>query len=133
MKKIIVIEDEGNIRDEIVILLSTSGYSAETISSFDNTVEDIVNHLNQETNSKYRSKTDSTVKAIHGRMRDGYSVDDIKSTISYMVEKWRGTEFEKYLTPDTLFRPSKFEKYYNEWYRSRAPDDEIDDKYKDYQ
>ena len=28
---------------------------------------------------------------------------------------------------------AEFEKYYNEWYRSRAPDDEIDDKYKDYQ
>ena len=42
MKKIIVIEDEENIRDEIVILLSTSGYNAETISSFDNTVEDII-------------------------------------------------------------------------------------------
>ena len=42
MKKILVIEDEENIRDEIEILLSTSGYNAETISSFDNTVEDII-------------------------------------------------------------------------------------------
>ncbi len=42
MKKILVIEDEENIRDEIVILLSTSGYNAETISSFDNTVQDII-------------------------------------------------------------------------------------------
>lgn len=42
MKKILVIEDEENIRDEIVILLSTSGYAAETITSFDNTVEDII-------------------------------------------------------------------------------------------
>ena len=42
MKKILVIEDEENIRDEIVILLSTSGYAAETITSFDNTVQDII-------------------------------------------------------------------------------------------
>ena len=42
MKKILVIEDEENIRDEIVILLSTSGYNVETISSFDNTVQDII-------------------------------------------------------------------------------------------
>ena len=35
MKKILILEDEENIRDEIVILLSTSGYAAETLTSFD--------------------------------------------------------------------------------------------------
>lgn len=42
MKRILVLEDEENIRDEIVILLGTSGYKAETITNFENTVENIL-------------------------------------------------------------------------------------------
>lgn len=42
MKKILILEDEEAIRDELVILLSTSGYSAEGLTSFENSVEDIL-------------------------------------------------------------------------------------------
>lgn len=42
MKKIFILEDEEAIRDELVILLSTSGYSAEGLTSFENSVEDIL-------------------------------------------------------------------------------------------
>ena len=42
MKKILILEDDESIRDEIVILLNTSGYIAETIQKFDNSVEDIL-------------------------------------------------------------------------------------------
>jgi DNA-binding response OmpR family regulator len=42
MKKILVLEDDESIRDEMVILLNTSGYAADTISAFDNSVDDIL-------------------------------------------------------------------------------------------
>lgn len=42
MKRILVLEDEENIRDEMVILLGTSGYKAESIASFENSVEEIL-------------------------------------------------------------------------------------------
>ena len=42
MKRILILEDDESIRDEIVILLNTSGYIAETIQKFDNSVEDIL-------------------------------------------------------------------------------------------
>lgn len=42
MKKILILEDEEAIRDELVILLSSSGYSAEGLTSFDDSVEDIL-------------------------------------------------------------------------------------------
>lgn len=42
MKKILILEDEEGIRDELVILLSTSGYKAEGLTSFENSVEDIL-------------------------------------------------------------------------------------------
>ena len=42
MKKILILEDEAGIRDELVILLSTSGYEAEGLTSFDKPVDDIL-------------------------------------------------------------------------------------------
>ena len=42
MKKILILEDDESIRDEIVILLNTSGYIAETMQKFDNSLEDIL-------------------------------------------------------------------------------------------
>ena len=42
MKRILILEDEESIRDEIVILLETSGYKAETVTNFEKSVEDIL-------------------------------------------------------------------------------------------
>ena len=43
-----------------------------------------------------------------------YHTEDLKAVIDKKVAEWKGTEFEKYLTPETLFRPSNFEKYLNQ-------------------
>ena len=42
MKRILVLEDDENIRDEILILLGTSGYNAESVTNFENSVEEIL-------------------------------------------------------------------------------------------
>jgi len=39
-------------------------------------------------------------------------LQQIKTVIAYMAKEWGDDDMmAKYLTPDTLFRPSKFEKY----------------------
>lgn len=93
-------------------------------------VQEIVDYLNEKSGKKFRSKTENTKKAIHGRLKDGYSVDDFKKVIDTKVAEWQGTDWEKYLTPDTLFRPSNFEKYLNQ----RAPTKErsFDDLLEDW-
>lgn len=73
----------------------------------------VVDCLNNLIGSKYSPKTDKTQKSISARLND-YSVEDIKNTIAFKVKKWKGTDMEKYLRPETLFIPSKFESYYNE-------------------
>ena len=47
------------------------------------------------------------------RLKEGYTIDDFKTVIDKKVSGWLGTEFEQYLTPQTLFG-SKFEKYLNQ-------------------
>lgn len=73
-------------------------------------ITDIIDLLNRETKKSYKSKTVKTRKLINARMEDGYGFNDFEIVIQKKVAEWTGTEYEKYLCPDTLFG-SKFEKY----------------------
>lgn len=75
-------------------------------------IVEIVDLLNDLTGGKYKSTTNSTKESLNARLKD-YSVDEIKSTVRKMCKKWKGTEYEEYLRPSTLFTPTNFEKYYN--------------------
>lgn len=77
-----------------------------------NIYKEIINYLNQKAKTHYR-QVESNYKHIKARLQD-FSVDDLKAVIDKKCEEWIGTEFEKYLTPETLFRPSNFEKYLNQ-------------------
>ena len=87
--------------------------TAETSST--DIVAEIVEYLNHKKKSKrpFNPKTQPTQKVINARLRDGYSVDDFKAVINSKCQEWLGTEMEKYICPETLFRPSNFEKYLN--------------------
>jgi uncharacterized phage protein (TIGR02220 family) len=74
---------------------------------------EIISYLNEKTSSRYRN-TESTKKLIRARMDEGFTKDDFFTVIDNKVKDWKGTEWEKYLRPDTLFRASKFQGYLNE-------------------
>lgn len=76
--------------------------------------EEIIDYLNLKAKSKFRHNTANTIKAINGRWADGFRMDDFKKVIDTKVAEWIGTEWEKYLNPETLFRPANFEKYLNQ-------------------
>lgn len=81
-------------------------------------VKEILDYFNTAVHSHYRITTESTVKAINARLKE-YTTDDIKAVIDNRAAAWLGTDMEKYLCPETVFRPSKFEKYYNEVEKAR--------------
>ena len=78
-----------------------------------NIVEEVLSYLNQATNSYFKKTNQTSVKFINGRFSEGYTLEDFKSVIDTMIEKWKGTDYEQYLRPSTLFRPDNFEKYLN--------------------
>jgi predicted phage replisome organizer/uncharacterized phage protein (TIGR02220 family) len=72
----------------------------------------IVSYLNEKAGTKYKATTAKTKTAIHARLSDGFALDDFKMVIDKKCAEWIGTEFEKYLRPETLFG-TKFESYLN--------------------
>lgn len=73
----------------------------------------IIDYLNSKTSSKYRSNSKLTQSKINARLNEGYNLDDFIAVIDKKADEWIGTEFEKYLCPETLFG-TKFEKYLNQ-------------------
>ena len=74
---------------------------------------EIVDYLNQKAGTRYKHSSEDTRKHIRARVNDGYTIDDFKTVIDRKVKEWKGTEWEKFLRPSTLFG-SKFESYLNQ-------------------
>lgn len=73
----------------------------------------IITYLNEQTGKSYRTNNKETLKLINSRLADGFTVEQFKHVIDVKTHKWKNTEYETYLRPQTLFG-SKFETYLNE-------------------
>lgn len=76
-------------------------------------IAEIVAYLNEVCGTNYRANSKQTKEKIHGRLSEGFTVDDFKAVVDSKAREWKGTQMEQYLRPDTLFCPSKFESYLN--------------------
>lgn len=76
--------------------------------------QEIVEYLNQETNSHYSPQTEATRRLIKARWNEGHRIDAFKFVIDVKTAQWRGDDkMLPYLRPQTLFG-TKFEAYLNE-------------------
>ncbi len=75
--------------------------------------EQIISHLNEKAGTHYKSKSSKSKSLIRARLNEGYTLEDFYKVIDKKSDEWLGTEFEKYLCPETLFC-TKFEKYLNQ-------------------
>ena len=82
-------------------------------SSLAEITKKVIEHLNAKTKSSFRYSSKATQSKIKARLNEGYVLDDFIDVIDKKVLEWTGTEFEKYLCPETLFG-TKFEKYLNQ-------------------
>ena len=79
----------------------------------DEVIAKIIGYLNQKTGKRYRSSNKKTKTFIEARLKDGYTFDDFCKVIDNKYERWKGTEQEIYLRPETLFG-NRFDSYLNE-------------------
>lgn len=99
----------GHVRD--IPLFLESETTANEPSELEN-AKAVLDFLNQHSGSDFR-KVESNLTPIRARMKEhGATVDDVKAMIRRQVSLWKGGDMEQYLTPETLFRPSKFSKYF---------------------
>lgn len=75
-------------------------------------IKQIIDYLNLKCDTAYKPSADINKRHIKARINEGYTLDDFKSVIDKKVSEWKGTEFEKFLRPETLFG-TKFESYLN--------------------
>ena len=69
--------------------------------------------FNEQTGRSFKN-VESNRRKVNGRLNDGYTKEDLAKVVTFMSKKWKGTDQEQYLRPETLFRPSKFEGYLND-------------------
>ena len=74
--------------------------------------QEVITYLNQVTNKNFNKNTASHHKYIKARLKEGYELKDFKHVVNVMAATWIGTDYERYLQPQTLFG-NKFDSYLN--------------------
>ena len=82
--------------------------------------EMLITFLNDKTGRKFPARNPkgaptANADVVMARLREGYSDQDCRSIVMLKVRQWAHDEkMCKYLTPETLFRRSNFERYLGE-------------------
>lgn len=76
-------------------------------------VNRVIDYLNTKCKTRYKANTNDVKKHLIARINEGYTYEDFVKVIDIKYAEWKGTEFEKFLRPATLFG-SKFQSYLNQ-------------------
>ena len=87
--------------------------SIKNNSSIKDTYKEIIDYLNLKAKTNYKVTSKKTQQLINARFKDGFKVEDFRKVTDKKCIEWLGTEFEKFLRPETLFG-AKFEGYLNQ-------------------
>jgi len=78
-----------------------------------------IKYINNLTNQNLEEKNFINQKYLHELLDKQYTFNDFKIVIDKKYKQWKGSKFEKYIRPSTLFS-KKFETYLNEQSNSEA-------------
>ena len=99
--------------------LNTDSFTTKKSNTNKEIYAAVIDYLNSKAGTHYRSSSKDTQRHINARIAEGFTIDDFKRVVDNMWTDWRGTEWEKYLRPSTLFG-SKFENYLNRKTQSKG-------------
>lgn len=81
---------------------------------------EVIEFLNAKVGRKYparnpRGEPTANAQVVMMRLREGYTVSDCRAVVASKFRQWGHDEkMARYLTPETLFRRSNFERYLGE-------------------
>ena len=73
----------------------------------------VIEYLNSHAETTFSTKIGSNIDLICARLKEGYTLNDFKIVIDKKVKDWKGTDWAKFLRPNTLFAKTKIENYLN--------------------
>lgn len=77
------------------------------------TILKTIEYLNEVASTDYQPTFQPTIDALTTLMDLGYGLSDFKSVIDKKWSQWKGTKYQMYVRPSTLFGKN-FENYLNE-------------------
>ena len=87
---------------------------SDSFSKIPDQIDRIVSNLNRKTGQKFNPTLYTTQTAIVTLLQT-YSEDEINSTVDFKIAEWLPSEkMRGNLNPNTLFKPEKFEAYFNQ-------------------
>ena len=93
--------------------IKTENTKTENNNNILSICKEVISYLNLKTKKNFKVDTASHQKFIKARLKEGYALEDFKKVVDIMVAKWKGTEYEQYLQPQTLFG-NKMDNYLNQ-------------------
>lgn len=83
-------------------------------NSSNNIITNIINNFNYIIGANFLTGGKNFREIIRARLNEGYLEEDFYKIAKLKKSQWKGTEYEKYLKPSTLFIPKHFDDYRNE-------------------
>lgn len=85
------------------------------LSNFENEAVEILGYLNELADRDFRTNNQQHLKFIRARLKDGYTVEELKAIVVLKVHEWQDDQkMTKYLRPATLFNAEKCAQYRDE-------------------
>lgn len=96
---------------------SVPGHSASASASMEegtySTNSRVILHFLNETTGSHFRESESSLAPINARLKEkDVTLEGVKQMIARQHSLWKGTKFEEYLRPSTLFGKEKFNQYY---------------------
>ena len=114
--RIYIIQVDGAVENTVLELEKVQTNKIDINDTDNNNIksicQEVITYLNQVTNKNFNKNTASHHKYIKARLKEGYELKDFKHVVNVMAATWMGTDYERYLQPQTLFG-NKFDSYLN--------------------
>jgi uncharacterized phage protein (TIGR02220 family) len=105
-------EEEEEEEEEENPQTPLQGARAEDSGRMDE-VREVIDHLNAVTGKRYTASK-GNARYVRARLNDGHTVAELNRAVDNMAAEWlHDPRMQRFLRPDTLFRPEKFEGYLN--------------------
>lgn len=124
-------KDRYGSNEKFIELMNAIQYEEDYINSnsfkvdYKQATREAISHYNTHCSAGAISSAQSNINLVKLILCEGFTVDDIKSVTEFVYKKWKGTQFESYCKPNTIWELGKFAGYFDELKKTKNPSSQI--------